>query len=657
LCLFVALAVILVVLGCTNLGPAPERGGMPPHPKPPEGKTTATPRPFPLALQEGTRPSIDAADLTAHVAALTDPRTAGRRAGSDGERIAADYLERSFAALGLEPGAGAAGSRHTFSFTSGVSIGPDNELTLSERNEGPIPLVVEEDWRPLAFSQSGVIPKSEIAFVGYGLVASESPVDQAIDDYAELDVRDRWVLVFRGLPHSLDPERRQRLQRHASLRYKAMLARDHGARGILFVSGPRGRFREELIPLRFDASLAGTRIAVLSIRDEVAGRLLEETGRSLDEIQQATDAKLTGESTAITPLESPIELSEVVLEGRIDLETRLAEGTNVLARLQLGDEPSPEMIVLGAHFDHLGHGEGSSSLASGGEVGAIHPGADDNASGAALLIEIAEFLAHRRSTGANLGQRDFLFAAWSGEELGLLGSDAWVRETITPHMTDSIPVAYLNFDMVGRLDEELIVQGLGSSPAWTEILDRAETSASLDLSISRQQDSYIPTDATSFYTQGIPVLSAFTGVHSEYHTPRDTLERLNLAGTTRIGALFAEIAVDLSRAESGPPYHAQQAPSAGQGLRGFRVFLGTLPDYAQTDIVGVRLTGVAPGGPAEKGGIRGGDVIVEVDGRPIENLYDYTFALEALRVGEKARIGVLRGGDRVDLEVVPTSRD
>jgi Zn-dependent M28 family amino/carboxypeptidase len=327
----------------------------------------------------------------------------------------------------------------------------------------------------------------------------------------------------------------------------------------------------------------------------------------------------------------------------------------VLGRLRVGREASVETIVLGAHFDHLGHGEGSGSLASGEDVGRVHPGADDNASGVAVLLEIAELLVRERELGASLGQRDFIFAAWSGEELGLLGSDRWAEDQIDPHAAGGAPVVYLNFDMVGRLDKGVVVNGLGSSEQWATILERA--AAPLRLSILPQQDSYLPTDSTSFYTRGIPILSAFTGVHSEYHTPRDTPDRLNYAGAAEIVTLFSRIANELSQALEPPAYVAIQAPSNTPGRTGFRVFLGTVPDYAQTDIVGVRLSGVAPAGPAEKGGIRGGDVIVEVDGRAIENLYDYTYALEALRVGEPARIVVLRGEERVSLEVVPASRD
>lgn len=666
-----SLSVSLTLMGCQHLGPIlPAAWG---------GDFDAE---APLPLPTTTQPEITRADLEAHVRALTDPSTEGRRAGTPGERRAADYLARAFAKIGLAPAGDRQTSFHAFSFTAGIDLGPHNMLTLTRGEPDPdtsTPWRLDRDWRPLAFSRSGPIPPSPIVFVGYGLVAPEAAGQPAIDDYAGLDVRDRIVLSFRDLPPSLEGAARQALQRHASLRYKAMIARDRGARGILFVSGPLGGFREALIPLRFDASLAGTRIAVASISDEIAASLLGAAGDSLEEVQSRADpfragTTRQGDASHATHTLRPAVAEDIRLGGRIDLDTQLAEGTNVLARLQVGTEPSAETIVIGAHYDHLGRGEGSSSLAAGREVGRIHPGADDNASGTALVLEIAESLVDAKRRGVSLGRRDLVFALWSGEELGLLGSNAWVSEQKHPHAGAAGPVAYLNFDMVGRLRDALIVQGLGSSPDWAALLDGlAVQKADLDepplansggggesgsrLEIVRQEDSYLPTDTTSFYTRGVPVLNAFTGVHADYHTPRDTRRKLEYPGLVRIGETFTRLATALAQAEIAPRYQAQEQPAGGQGRGGFRVFLGTIPDYAQTDVRGVRLSGVAPDGPAERAGLRSGDVIVEVDGRPIENLYDYTFALEALRVGVPARIGVLRAGERSTLEVVPTSRD
>ncbi|HEB90484.1 MAG TPA: M28 family peptidase, partial [Deltaproteobacteria bacterium] len=362
-------------------------------------------------------PRITPEDVMAHVRVLTDERMDGRRAGSAGERLARDYIARVMASIGLEP-AGADGHfAAPFDFTAGISLGPDNRLAWTDVGGAEAPLQVGTDWRPLAFSTSGEIAASPIAFVGYGLVAPATGDTRAIDDYRGIDPRDRWVLAFRGLPPSLDGPGRQALQRHASLRHKAMIARDRGARGILFVSGPLGRYRHELVPLRFDASLAGTRIAVLSISDATAERLLasglprgaSRHARPLDlaalqraaarRVVEARPADAPGSGTKNASGAAAFELGNVLLGGQIDLETRHATGYNVLGRLRIGPDTSRETIVLGAHYDHLGHGEGSNSLASGDEVGRIHPGADDNASGVAGLLEIAADLADRRDRG------------------------------------------------------------------------------------------------------------------------------------------------------------------------------------------------------------------------------------------------------------------
>lgn len=606
---------------------------------------------LPLAT---TTPAITATDVMARVRALTDPRTEGRATGSAGEALAADYVARSLASFGLEPGGDTGGWRHRFTYTAGIALGLHNALTATDTDRKTTArprLEVDRDWRPLAFSRTGGIAPAPVVFAGYGLVAPAEGDRPAVDEYAGLDVRGRWVMVLRDLPTGLAGELRQTLQRHASLRHKAMIARDRGAVGVIFVNGPRSAFREPLAPLRFDAALAGSGLAVLSLEAGIADRWLAEAGRALAAVQDRVDTTWPPTSHG----DARFELPALRVSARIELATLRRESSNVIGRLQLGPEPSRETVVLGAHLDHLGRGEGSSSLADAEEEGRIHPGADDNASGVAVLLEIAEALAARRAAGESLGTRDFVFVAWSGEELGLLGSEHWAQENVNPHGPGAGPVAYLNFDMVGRLDDEVVLHGTESSPVWASMIERA--TADLDLPVALNADAYLPTDSTSFYTRGLPILSAFTGVHAEYHTPRDRAELLDAEGAARIGTLFERIAVELARADAPPAFVAQPLPADRANRGGLRVFLGTIPDYAETDVVGVRLAGVAPTGPAEAAGLRRGDTIVEVDGRKIENLYDYTYALEALRVGEPARIGVLRDGERLELEVVPASRD
>jgi hypothetical protein len=605
-----------------------------------------------LPVPERTDPAISEADLRAHVGALTNDATEGRLTGTPGERIATSYVARVFRSIGLEP-AGENGTYfQPFGFTGGVSLGEGNVLRLETPGPGPAPSwTVDVDWRPFAFSREGEVPPSEVVYAGYGIVAPEGEGQRAIDSYAGLDVEDRWVLVFRYVPEGLSPESKRHLHRYSSLRHKAMMARDRGARGLLVVSGPNSKVREELAPLRFDVSLAGTSVAAVSITDAVAQAILAASGHELAALQDAADAD---SATRGFPLDG------VRVAARIALEQLRQTGRNVLGRLQVGPEPSREVVVVGAHVDHLGRGDGSGSLALPDERGRIHPGADDNASGVAAMIEVAQLLSSQLQEGELDARRDVLFAAWSGEELGLLGSSHFVNELADPHdahasLSDRF-VAYLNLDMVGRLEDALSLFGVGSSPAWPRLIE--QQNVAIGLPISPQRDSYLPTDATAFYTRRVPILAAFTGAHSEYHTPRDTAETLDYTHMREIARFMAGVTRTLAAREEPPEYVATSAdPRAGRGPGAIRVYLGTIPDYAQSDAIGVVLAGVSPGGPAEQAGLRGGDTIVAVGGRPIENIYDYTYALDELSVGEPVVVTVQRAGKRVDLVVTPVSRD
>jgi Peptidase family M28/PDZ domain len=213
--------------------------------------------------------------------------------------------------------------------------------------------------------------------------------------------------------------------------------------------------------------------------------------------------------------------------------------------------------------------------------------------------------------------------------------------------------AYLNMDMVGRLREKLILQGLGSSPYWTETIERRN--AVVKLSLTLQQDCHLPTDATSFFLKGVPILAAFTGSHDEYHTPRDLPQLLNYDGASQVAKLMSLITRDLVLADEAPTYTEQAAePEMRANLT---AYLGTVPDYGQTDIKGVKLGAVTKGAPAETAGVKGGDIIIELAGRKIENIYDYTYAIEALKVGEEVKIRVQRGDKQLEMQVTPSSRN
>ncbi|MGB7326189.1 MAG: M28 family peptidase, partial [Rubripirellula sp.] len=341
-------------------------------------------------------------------------------------------------------------------------------------------------------------------------------------------------------------------------------------------------------------------------------------------------------------------------------------------------------VVVGAHIDHLGKGGGSNSLAKEDERDGIHVGADDNASGVAAMLEIAQYLAAEKKAGRLNAKRDLLVAGWSGEELGLFGSQAFVdayydlypsapktpvdadyAAAAAAHgmTTDAAPLtaavaAYLNLDMVGRLREKLVIQGLGSSPGFDSEVQRRNVPVGLELTLDKTS-TRLPTDASAFVARDVPILSAFTGAHEDYHTPRDTPDKLNYEGAAKISRLFALLTRGFMAAEEPPKFELAEGEASEKDVprANLTAYLGTIPDYVAGDIKGLKLSGVAGEGPAAKAGVKGGDVIVELAGRKIEDIYDYTYAIEALKIGEEVKIVVRRGDENVNLQVTPTARE
>ena len=585
-------------------------------------------------------PEMRASDIKNDVSVLAADDMEGRLTGSRGERKAAEYIARRFRDMGLVPFDEKEGFAQKFPFTSGVKVVTDaNEMTLKVASETR-KLKVDKDFRPLAFTENATV-EGGLAFAGYGL---KTPGTNAYDSYGDFDVKDKVVVVLNYVPEGVAMERRMELNMYAGARYKAMIAREKGAKALLFLNGPNSPNAGLLAKLGFDQSLAGSGIPVASISGEVADALFKTHNQTLKEIQDALDvenphAAATFDFTGVT----------VALTTKIERE--LGDGRNVVGYLPAVKKDAP-VIVIGAHYDHLGRGE-DNSLARKGEEGQIHNGADDNASGTATMMEVAHALSDLRDREPDQFQYDVVFAAWSGEELGIIGSNYFVDH---PPVPKERIAAYINFDMVGRVkDNTLIVQGVGSSDAWKGLVEK--DNVPIGFSIKLDDDPYLPTDVTAFYPKGIPVIAFFSGNHEDYHRPTDDIETLNYDDMARVATLVKNVTVDLmQRAE--PPAYVKVAPtSAHAGSRAsMRVYLGTIPDYAPGEIEGVKLSGVKAGGPAEKAGILGGDVIVDIAGKSIKNIYDYTYAMDALKIGEGVPIVVVRDGKRVTLTIVPAAR-
>ncbi len=573
----------------------------------------------------------------------------GRLTGSPQEEIYVQYLSELFKELGLEP-AGTQGFIQPYNFTSGVKLGPVQRLTtkIADQTEQ---LKVNDDFSPLSFSSSGEFGEAPVVFVGYGIVAAANESQPLYDSYQNIDVRNKWVIAFRDIPEAVPNERRVHLNMYSRPHHKALVARERGAKGLILVNGPTSGAKDRVMKLRFDgAGFAGAGLPVLSLADDLAAKLLKPLGKSLQELQQELDKGKISSDDGLTG-----EIKGLLLSAKIDLIQEKATGYNVLARLKVPGSTST--VMVGAHGDHLGRGVTGSSLAKGNELGRIHYGADDNASGVAALVQIAEEWSSGVRKGKYRPRQDLLFAIWSGEEIGLLGSTYYTKHT------DEKISAYLNMDMVGRLRESLAVQGVGSANEWTPMFEKIAARAAKfnqpsPFSITLMNDPYVPSDAMSFYLAGIPSLTFFTGAHSEYHTPRDIPSTLNYPGISQIAQVVSETLKDVTTNKVvNLTYQKVEGTRKGLEGRSFRVYLGTIPDYAQEGIKGVRITGSSKNSPAEKAGLKTGDVIVELAKTKIENLYDYVYVLQSLKPNAKVVVKIKRGDKVEELEITPTLKE
>ena len=583
-----------------------------------------------------------------HVEFLADDALEGRMTGSKGSKRAADYIVEQFSKLNLPPAGEEGGYFQTFEFTAGRKIIPNENLFYLTRkiagSEEQLEFKVEQDFLPLSFSSNGVV-EGEVVFVGYGL-SVPGEAGEGYNSYAGIDVKDKIVVALRYVPEGVKAERRQQLIRYAGIRYKAVQARENGAKAFLVVAGPNSPNAGKIIPLNFDSGSADSGIIAGSITHTVANALLAQAGKDLTEVQ-------TGLDDENPHFVGQFPLPDVKIKIAASIEKIKKSDNNVLAMLPPTHQTEDsEYIIVGAHYDHIGYGE-IGSLAKKGEKGQIHNGADDNASGTAVVLKLAEMFSEERQNQPEKFKRGIIFALWSGEELGLIGSTHFVNDPVLP-LKDV--AAYINFDMVGRLrNNKLVLQGIGSSPIWTKLIEKRNVLIGFNLALKK--DPYMPTDVTAFYPKNVPVLSFFTGLHKNYNRPTDDPETLNYAGLERISSLAYGIISDLISADARPEYVKVERNKPEEGSRGtLRAYLGTIPDYTTED-VGVKLSGVIAGGPADKAGLKGGDVIIEFGTKKIGNIYDFTYALDAVKIGEPVEVVVMRDGKQVKLKVTPEARN
>jgi aminopeptidase YwaD len=578
--------------------------------------------------------------ISKHIQFLASDKLHGRRAGTPFADEAAAYIEKEFRTYGLKP-ASASGFQQPFSFVSSVKLGDQNSFQLKIAG-GTRSLKVGEEFMPLAFSPADPAA-GEIIFAGYGISAPELQ----FDSYAGADPKGKIVLVLRGSPDGDNPHGKfaEYTQPGLEIQNKTLKAREKGARAIIFVSTEKSFHQDRLSRLQHDLNFLDSGIPTAVISRDVAEALFSSAGSSTAKAE--TKANESSSAFLLTGASAQLKTDVVKINGK---------SSNVIGVLP-GSDPqlANEYVVIGAHYDHLGMG-GPESLA-GNPEGQIHHGADDNASGTTGLLELARVFA----TGRTKTKRSIMFIAFSGEEEGLLGSGAYTKTPIIPLANT---VAMLNMDMIGRLrNQSLFVGGVGTSPIWKPLLEKlngttsgsAGTGSGSRFQFSYGEDGFGPSDHQSFYVKDIPVLFFFTGTHDDYHKPSDTADKINSEGLMQVAQLVRDIATSIANEPQRIAFTKVKAEQKPVG-RGFRVYLGTVPNYSdQND--GLKLDGVRPGSPAERAGLKAGDVVIKLGKLPIKNVYDYTYALGEMRGGEEVEAVIRRDGKEITVKITPEKRN
>jgi len=606
--------------------------------------------PWALAADQapGSTPSAAETRLRADVTYLADDSREGREPGTKGIEAAADYIASAFKEMGLKPAPGADGYFQPFTLSSGQPTLIDPlSLSFKGPEDKTLDALSKVDFTPLAIGSSGTLEEIPLVFAGYGITAKDAANKLDYDDYQDVDVKGKTVLLIRREPRQGDddsPFDGKRDSRFATFQHKATNAFQHGAKAVLLVNDEyslkQNNQEDKLIPFSAAGVDQFSNLPFLMVTRKYADSLLSSAALpSLAELEKQIDADLKPRSQ---------ELKGWKANLRVEIERKEIQTKNVVGVLEAEGPLADETIVVGAHYDHLGHGgflSGSLAVLSK----EIHNGADDNASGTSMVIELARRLARR----SDPLPRRVVFMAFSGEERGLLGSQHYVEHPLYPL---SSTVMMLNFDMVGRLNEknELTIYGTGTTPGADALVDALGQAAGFK--VKKNADGLGPSDQQSFYLKNIPVLFAFTGIHRDYHRPSDDTERINFGGMSRI-ANFAELLLlDVARRPERPAFTrvaGRGGSHAGPGDPGrvsISAYLGSIPDY-EDNADGLKLTGVREGSPAERGGLKADDVVIKFGGKPVGTIYDYTESLGRYKPGDTVEIVVKRDGKETTLKV------
>jgi len=558
---------------------------------------------------------ITSSEILEHIEYLASEELKGRKPGTAESVMAAEYIRDEFKSAGLEV-LGENGMQY-FELVTDVELGDGNSFSVNG-----IKGTLNDDFIPLPFSENGSLAASAV-FVGYGFDIHNDSV--VWNDYDCMDLNGKWAIILRGSPDADSPT--GKFNGNMSERIKVMVAKDKGAAGVIFVTGEQFDEGDKLLKLSYDKSAARAGIPVVNISRSLADTVFSGFGLSVAKAE-----------ARIIQTQSPYCFTvPAVFDVETDVILKKERAQNVVAMLK-GSNPAlaGQYIIIGAHYDHLGMGgQGSGSRMP--DTVAVHYGADDNASGVAGVIELAEKLASEKE---NIG-RSIVFMAFDAEEMGLIGSKYFVENPLVD--LDEV-TAMINFDMIGRLKpaKTLAIGGTGTSEETGQLLKDLEKNSGLELKLS--PEGFGPSDHAAFYNKDIPVFFISTGAHGDYHTPYDNVEAINALGEVVV-VKFAEKLVKglanrddmLTFQEAGPKARARHGYN-------FKVTFGIMPDFTSTENDGLRVDAVRGDGPAYAGGMEKGDKIVAIDGKSVGNIYDYMGRLKNLEAGQIVTVDVIRKG-------------
>ena len=565
---------------------------------------------------------------------LASPELKGRQTGSPELEKAAGFIASQFRQFGLKPVDGKS-YLQSFPVTTDARLGPHNNFDFQE-NGRTTTLRCPAEFLPLNYSSTTKL-SGNVVFAGYGITAPE----YHYDDYAGIDVKGKFVLVMRHEPQENDEKSvfgGKMFTQHAQFVNKAANAKMHGAAGLILIDD-RANHTAEPWELEKFGSTTGpldAGIVILQVKEERVDAWFQAAGKTLAAIEAAIDKDLQPQSFAFP--------QTLHVDAGVDIKRVVKTVHNVAAYMP---GQTDEYVIVGAHYDHLGMG-GQYSLTP--SVRAIHPGADDNASGTAGVIELARWFSKQPKQ-----KRGILFLSFAGEEMGLLGSAYYVAH---PELPLAKAVAMLNMDMIGRIrDGKVYIGGAATGSNLRPMLEEIVAKSAIKVDFSGGPESG-GSDHMSFATGQVPALFFFSGLHSDYHKPSDTWDKIDATDAAKLLVVVAEVADRLRNTAERPQFVRVAPPAAPLGAAsgsGYGPWFGSIPDFGE-GIHGVKFADVREGSPAAKAGFKAGDIMIEFDGKKIENLYDFTYALQAKKPGDRVLVKVLRDGKQIEENVLLTRR-